>query len=112
MKNLETKFNNRDYFDKTELMITPNLPFISYFDYHQTKNPKVIIKFDILVMRFLPTEKMFKKYCNIVFLFWDSYAKKFAEYFKDIYIKQYHGWQSFKKFRFPSTNNSLEAANR
>ena len=79
--------------------------FKSFFDDPKTIDPKIVIKNDLKILQFLPTKKMFENYWTIISPFWH-------DYFYETYIKRFSGWQCFIKFRFPSTNNSLEAANR
>ena len=72
------------------------------------------VKLHIDYMRYLPTKKLFDKFFEIVNPFWAKYCKLFLDYFKKTYVNTdgLTGWQSFIKFRMPSTNNSLEALNK
>ena len=84
---------------------------------NQRFNPIRIIKEDIRVLQFPPTQTLFTQYLKLIKPFWLYFAKKFWEYFMNNYVNESSsqakiGWQSFVKLNSVSTNNSLEAFNK
>ena len=86
-----------------------------------------IIKNQIDLLRSCPTENfydylrevkyVFNNICikyilKIIGNFWGNHCPDFEKYFSREYENTLDGWQSFLKYRAPSTNNNIEARNR
>ena len=90
-KAVEVKAKNKDYIPKIDSKIDIPHRFKQQFSSCQSNKQGQnqvarIIKFDIRILQYLPTQIMYLNYLKIIRPFWKNYAPKFLEYFISTYV--------------------------